>query len=375
VPCQSTKSVSTHTINTKTDECNTSKIIIDSTNCSNVSISMTPTPNDDYVGYISVPLLLVIGICGNTMTIIVMRNAQFRSTTFSLILKVLALSDMLLIVLLPFNKVFVRRLLGADIRAISSTACKIYFFFFRSSKMTSSWFVVFLALERFLAVWFPLKVKEISSKRNTLLAIAIVYIFIFSFNGVWTFSSALVNNVCVPNLVIHGREGISEAFLLTGTILYFFIPAFLLAIITPLTTVKLFQQHKLRMRLTGGQLSTSNDILRTTVMLVGVTVAFLILVAPIAFAHLFAHFRNEHIFESKDPMMTIFRNISQLMEQTNYAINFFLYVLCNKSFRNRCLVVLGCRVYRNRQSTFRGVSSSEHVKSYSVTSLSIRNDT
>ncbi|XP_050409643.1 growth hormone secretagogue receptor type 1-like, partial [Patella vulgata] len=125
------------------------------------------------IGYLAIPVFLVIGLSGNTLTIIVMLSQQFRKMSFSVILVALALSDTTLIIMLPFNKGFVREILGVDIRALSSAGCKLFFFMFRSAKMTSSWFVVFLCLEKFVAVWFPLKIKFICTKRNAYIGLII----------------------------------------------------------------------------------------------------------------------------------------------------------------------------------------------------------
>ncbi|XP_060066505.1 allatostatin-A receptor-like [Ylistrum balloti] len=295
----------------------------------------------DYVGYVVVPLFLLLGICGNTMTIIVMRSKSFRYMTVSVILTALSISDTTLILLLPFNKAFVRTRLGVDVRALSDWGCKAFFCFFRSAKMTSSWFVVFISFERFFAVWFPLKIKVISTKRNAYIAISCVYITIYTLNGVWTFSSILKNGVCIPNLSTAGNEKMTEGFLLAGTTIYSIIPTFLLLILTPMTILKLYKQQKTRQALAQSS-HTRNETGKTTIMLLGVSIAYVLLVGPITIAHAVAFFRGENIFESKDSEVVIFREASQVMEQLNYAINFFLYVICSKSFRGRCMSVLRC---------------------------------
>jgi hypothetical protein len=52
------------------------------------------------------------------------------------------------------------------IRAISSFGCKLSFWIFRTGKMMSSWFVVCICVERFVAVLFPFKVKILFMKRR-----------------------------------------------------------------------------------------------------------------------------------------------------------------------------------------------------------------
>ncbi|XP_021348429.1 allatostatin-A receptor-like [Mizuhopecten yessoensis] len=333
ITCKQVTSTNTSTINrekcTFTNDTKRSQVVDKTT---------LPSPID-YVGYVVVPLFLVLGICGNTVTIIVMQSKMFRYMTVSVILTALSISDTTLIVLLPFNKAFVRKLLGLDVRALSESGCKAFFCFFRSAKMTSSWFVVFISLERFFAVWFPLKIKVISTKKNAYIAIACVHITIYSLNGVWTFSSILKNGVCIPNVSIPGKEKLTEGFLLAGTTIYSIIPTFILLVLTPLTILKLYRQQKTR-EILAQSVHARNDTAKTTLMLLGVSIAYVFLVGPITIAHSVAFFREENIFESRDPEVVTFREASQVMEQLNYAINFFLYVICSKSFRDRCKYVL-----------------------------------
>ena len=116
------------------------------------------------VGKIAVPIITIIGILGNSMSIIIINQKYFRKQSISLILTCLAISDSMVLLLFVFNKKFMMEFLDRDARAISQECCVIFFWIFRTSKMTSSWFVVLISIERFIAVWFPFKSKEINSR-------------------------------------------------------------------------------------------------------------------------------------------------------------------------------------------------------------------
>ena len=116
------------------------------------------------VGKIAVPIITIIGILGNSMSIIIMNQKYFRRQSISLILTCLAISDSAVLLLFVFNKKFMMEFLDRDARALSQEGCVLFFWIFRTSKMTSSWFVVLISIERFIAVWFPFKSKEINSK-------------------------------------------------------------------------------------------------------------------------------------------------------------------------------------------------------------------
>lgn len=128
--------------------------------------------------YVILPTFLVIGLFGNSLTIATMVSKEFRNLTSRYILICLALSDTTLILTQPFNKLFVRKLLGYDVRAISDVGCKTFFHIFKTAKMTSSWLIVLLCFERFVAVVIPLKAKSIITKKTIFAMIALDYIFI-----------------------------------------------------------------------------------------------------------------------------------------------------------------------------------------------------
>ena len=116
------------------------------------------------VGKIAVPIITIIGILGKSMSIIIINQKNFRKQSISLILTCLAISDSMVLLLFVFNKKFMMEFLDRDAREISQEGCVIFFWIFRTSKMTSSWFVVLISIERFIAVWFPFKSKEINSR-------------------------------------------------------------------------------------------------------------------------------------------------------------------------------------------------------------------
>ncbi|XP_052281298.1 growth hormone secretagogue receptor type 1-like [Dreissena polymorpha] len=116
------------------------------------------------IGYIIQPLILVVGVAGNILTLVTMMFSRFKDLTSRYIILFLALSDTALLLTQPLNKFWIIKLIGIDLRALSTLSCKIFFVIFRSAKMTSSWLVVLLCVERYVAVIFPLRAKSILRK-------------------------------------------------------------------------------------------------------------------------------------------------------------------------------------------------------------------
>ncbi|KAK3092832.1 hypothetical protein FSP39_007720 [Pinctada imbricata] len=314
-----------------------------------------PKPTDVYdrvldgleiVNFILLPTVLLFGISGNILTVIIMSSSKFKHLTSRIFLIALAISDTILLVTQPFNKMFVMKLLGRDIRALSQIGCKIFFLFFRTGKMTSSWFVVFLCLERFVAVWFPLKAKIIWRKEVALAAICLIYVIITSFNAVWTYSSKVLDDgFCYPDYFdksIPSEVQWYKNMLTAGSSLYSLIPICILVTFTPLILYKLSQHRRTRMKMTGSsqQKSKSAQSTKTTAMLIGVMIAYFILVTPITVLHNIAFYIGVKAFGNNTKGFLIYRDVAQILEQINYSINFILYVVASQQFRAGLVSIL-----------------------------------
>ena len=295
--------------------------------------------------YITLPLFLVIGLFGNLMIIATMASRQFRHLTSRYLLIALAISDTTLILTQPFNKIWIIKLLGTDIRAaFSNVGCKIFFHIFRTSKMTSSWLVVLLCFERFVAVVFPLKAKLIIKKKIIFPAIALDYLLIGSYNAVWTFSSGIVNGFCKPDLpsIEH------KVFVTVGCTIYSFIPSAILLVFTPQIMYKIRRQVHLRRSITASKQHLTSasrkeeDMIRASIMVVCVMIAYIILVLPITIIHVYSAQIGVSAFDVNSLGFFVFREVSQVLEQINYAINFFFYILCSGRFRQRVYQILHC---------------------------------
>ncbi|XP_048735728.2 growth hormone secretagogue receptor type 1-like [Ostrea edulis] len=313
-----------------------------------------------YVNYVLLPTMLVLGIGGNILTITIMTSPKFRKLTCRFYLIFLALSDLALLLTQPFNKMFVIKMFGEDVRAISDVGCKIFFWFFRTGKMTSSWFVVCLCIERFIAVWFPLKAKIISTSKSAWIQISCVYLVIGTFNGIWTKNSKVLSDgKCYPDHFDKKDHSAAEeykAMLTAGSSLYSLVPLCLLVTVTPLIVFKLARHRQQRKRLAATSKSDTAQATKTTAMLIGIVVAYFVLVLPITLLHNIAFYMGMKSFGDNPKGFLIFRDVAQILEQINYGINFYLYILTSTQFRHQLISYLTeNRIYKMlRQVTSTG---------------------
>lgn len=267
-----------------------------------------------YVGYCTVPVLLVVSLTGNCLTVIVMTSKKFWSSPCSIFLIALAISDSTYSIVFPFSKLFVRELIGFDIRALSEVGCHLFFIVHKGSKIASSWFIVVICAERFIAVWLPLKAGIICTKRNTMIVVLAITSATFTFTGFWTFSTVIVNGICIPNYATPDTAVLARVYLVTGSAVFSVIPAAILLILTPSICYKLINQMRMRRQLFNktGDDNMSLEITRTTAMLLGVTFAYIVLVTPTAIVHNVCFSLNINFYETKHLAMIITRAVLQV---------------------------------------------------------------
>lgn len=300
--------------------------------------------------YITISFFGFCCVLGNTINIFVMLLSPLRHVPNTNILVSLAISDTTFILLFPFNKRFFRELLGVDVRSLSRVSCQVFFFFFRTSKMSSAWFVTLIGIERFIAIWFPLKAKIINSKKTIQREIFLVVLVLSTVNLSWSVvGTGFQNGICVPHAAVDGYPNMKKEFVVYGITFVFLLPTLIMLILCPMTVFRLFLNYKSRIHMTNSvhdlkRKNSTNETIRATVMLLSVTLAFVVLTGPITFGHIYTVFTDQDIFESMGGGMDIFRNIAQITELTNFSINFFLYFAISKSYRSYLFSCCRCWV-------------------------------
>ena len=292
------------------------------------------------IGYIFTPTLLIVGVFANCMTILTMSSKSFSELTSRYILIALALSDTTCLMLQPFNKMFIIQSFGFDARAVSNGGCKLFIWLFKTSKLTSSWLIVTLCFERFVAVVHPLKIKQIFNKKNILVLITCEALLIGIFNGMWSFASQVINGICKIDAIFPDTKWKYRNFLIAGTSIYSFIPITIIMFLTPTIVWKLIQKRRSRQMLQHVSDRSTKKELRASLVTISVVVAFIVLVCPIATLFLIAYWQNLAVYGANNSIFFIAREIAQILEQINYSITFFLYIMCSDTFRRRALQIL-----------------------------------
>lgn len=134
-------------------------------------------------------LIFIIGVTGNTMTILIIQHFKDMKTTTNLYLSSMAVSDLIIFLCLPFD---LYRLWKYVPWLFGEAVCRFYHYIFEGCTSATILHITALSIERYLAISFPLRSKVLVTKRR------VQYIIL----ALWGF--ALVS--AAPTLFLVGVE-------------------------------------------------------------------------------------------------------------------------------------------------------------------------
>ena len=148
---------------------------------------------------------LLFNSCGMVMNsliiIVITYGSLMKTSVFMILLLSLAIADNLALLFAILRQYGVYTLL---VFSQSIWTCRGINFILFSSTTVSSWLIVLISIERFIAVFYPLRAHMYCTKRNLLVTIAIVFVIIHMFYVPLLFTGQIthVNNMHVCNVFV-----------------------------------------------------------------------------------------------------------------------------------------------------------------------------
>ena len=332
-----------------------------------------------------VPILITIGVIGNTLSFVTFIFSNLKSLSSSVYLAALAIADIgfLLCVLASWITNF-------NVNLYHQPGwCQAFVYLTYVFSFLSVWYVVGFTVERYIAVRFPFKRGDMCTVRRARIVVVSLALFaIVAYNfAIWTSGSFLMpssspiagQRLCYPidpwrNFLKFSSNIDSIITLLIPFIAIAFLNVNIIYVITHYRhQANHFMLHRVRSSNAQTQSTTlaNSTNVKVTRMLLVVSFTFLILNVP-------GHFIRIYVFVQSfnDPyyrpsvLYYEFQRLWLYFSYMNYSVNFFLYSLCGKNFRMGLKSLLGQlrhkRVISTSRLTFRwstrGTYSRESTK-------------
>ena len=285
-----------------------------------------------------IPLITVLGVVSNTFTFLVMRRPSLRKTPVAVYMSALSFSDSL-VLLLDFINNWLHFVSGYHITSSSEIFCQFYNFVFQSAITLSSWLVVAVAIERLIVVWMPLRAKTLCTVRKAVIFVCVmpvVCLLLQSYNFlIWKLNDDREGRCDMnPEYEFFHRYVYSPL----NNAAYCYVPVLILIVVNAAIVVGLTRANKARKRLGTEE---SSEIRRVTVSVVTICVTFVCLTVPLTLFYVIIYSSDQFVTQS--PSMALGRTLVLIIGLSNYAINFYLYVLTSDNFRRELRALFGCQ--------------------------------
>ncbi|XP_053374054.1 somatostatin receptor type 1-like [Mercenaria mercenaria] len=132
------------------------------------------------------PVFIVIGTCGNLLTITVLSQRKNRNSATSVYITMLASCDIVAL-WTPLLTHWIKYTFEIDLTDLSSLNCKIFFILTYFSLQCSSLMIVVVTSERAISVLLPHKVKNKCRPRNAIAVSVTICVCLLSLNIHWLF--------------------------------------------------------------------------------------------------------------------------------------------------------------------------------------------
>ncbi|CAH1799707.1 unnamed protein product [Owenia fusiformis] len=306
-------------------------------------------------------VVIILGLIGNILSFLVMKFTSMNKAASSIYLAALAIFDTG-VLLVGLGRQWSRNMFTYDIRAAHEWACKIHVFFTYMFIDLSAWMLVCVTIDRVILVYLPLRAKSICTKRKTMTVICLITFFIVGVNFHWFFTVGqrnfirLIEEIQFNCAYLEGFEEFHRTFWpwIDASVASFipFITLFVCNILIVTQLVKAAARRKNQMNVTS---SKQDDTTRSmTIMLVMISFLFLCFTSPVVLLDVVIQpdiTRAPTTAEKASEKLTV--AIVNLLMYLNSALNFVMYCLSGKKFRDS-LRELFCKkktAYRRQTNT------------------------
>ena len=293
-------------------------------------------------------VITILGLCGNSLVIyIVAFNKKLRTATYMLILN-LAIADLLFIVVcVPFTAtvyVLPRWIFGR-------VWCKIYQYFSYVCACVSVYSLVFMSLARCIAVVRPMSTKALVTKRNTCIAIVILWVIILigytpllvQFD-VYRYEYLGDERVACMNVKALYDRDVEKVFFANFFVFGYILPLYFMIILYSILLTAL-KCGKKNIETLSKERTRANR--RATRMVIAVVLAFMLLWLPIQVIFMiqsFGHYTTSLVGVA-------FQMTANCLAYFSSCVNPILYTFLSTRFRNSFTKALCCGRTTNSENS------------------------
>ncbi|KAL8581680.1 hypothetical protein ACOMHN_049236 [Nucella lapillus] len=306
-----------------------------------------------HLWYIVGPVILLLGNFGNVMTIVIMWRMKSAESAISIYFTALAVVDLITLQVHLLNMWF---LYTFDLWLFDAhdVLCRILFWISAHIATTSAWFLVCMTVHRAISVVWPHRVNVMCTRRRVVLLLTVIAVLIGGVYSHYLYGSSLTYQQYLDQYHCQMEQGsygqfVDDIFLYIDLVISSLLPFVCLVLANSVlvwtlrTSVREADQQFAAGR---GEVSEARQkaarSVTTTVVCVSMT--FIVLTAPgniyQSFSYVVSTGDKLTIYQVVEHYFTM--AICYMLIYLNHAVNFYLYCLTGKRFREEFINIVRC---------------------------------
>ena len=279
------------------------------------------------------PVIVIVGIIGNILSFRVMKSKRLKHKSYSHLLCALACFDSLSLIgrQIDITNELVKWKLDHNMfRDFSNESCKVFKFFENMCYLMSAWLIVSIAFERLFAVCFPFKKFLLRTQSGAIFTVLLLFALLSITQAFILVAFGNIDGTCTA----------LEQHLAMYTKVYIYFYQFTLIFALPFLLVfccnvmVIYQIYRIRREAGNTSASSERRTHKTTFMLLTISFAYVVFMLPLFVVSAIVHTNTGSM---EGIMLTFklkpFTEFFSVVSYMNYGINFFIYILCGRSFR------------------------------------------
>ncbi len=317
------------------------------------------------------PSIVFLGTIGNLLSFLVMMSRSNRKISCSWYMAILALTDTML--LITYLSVWLKVVF---LNSLYEMSCRITTIFFNWSSNSSISIIIGLTFDRYLAICFPFKFKNVRTPKYAKRVIIGLLTFCLLMNIPHIFTSRRMSPKTCASFA--SKSPYTKIYYFIHMTIFSIIPYIMIftmnisIIRTMATRTKYFDKmngeandspavdkyensgiNSIKLQSTAGQardtvrrssgIPKSHNLERQlTIMLLAVSFAFLFLTLPLFIRYFLYTSINPRTSAKAYALYHFLYNLSNKLYMTNNAVNFYLYAITGSKFRKDLMELFGC---------------------------------
>ena len=280
------------------------------------------------------PILVPIGLIGNTMSFLVMIRPNNRKVSTCIYMVAISVNDNVMICLALWYWLAV----AVKIFKLGLWECKIAAYFGTTTIQSSTYQILAITFDKYVAIKWPHRAVTYSTPERAKIILLSIFFFVLIYNIPHMLVSGLAGDLCLSYVVggTIGKVFTWITFLVNGIIPFTLLIYMNYVIVqTVIKSRKMFRSNSSASGIAdkNRQRTMKSAENQLTIMLLLVTTLFLILLLPVNIRFIYFSL-VERDTPSKYANSMLFFHITHKLYTTNNGINFFLYCISGKRFRN-----------------------------------------